>query len=296
MSAVLSAEHITVAFGGLVAVDDVSFQVQDGELLAIIGPNGAGKTTLLNAISGTVPLKSGRVRMRDRVISGQRPDRIAGLGVARTFQHADFFSEFTVLESLLIGRWKFSSHSVIASMLRLPAVRRSDREDRGAALDMLARLGLDQHRDDPLSEISYGTRKVLDVLRAMLMEPKVLLLDEPTSGTTGADREQLRTLITSIRDQGIGVALIDHDVKFVSDISDTVLAMNYGKELGTGIPSELLAREDVRAAYVGLELRHQPTDHSKPRSVHPTEILNWERPMLRVTPKLRRSVPRRTPQ
>jgi branched-chain amino acid transport system ATP-binding protein len=253
MSAVLSAEHLTVTFGGLVAVDDVTFQVEDGELLAIIGPNGAGKTTLLNAISGTVPLKSGRVRMRDRVISGQRPDRIAGLGVARTFQHADFFSEFTVLESLLISRWKFSSHSVVASMLRLPAVRRADRDDRRAALGTLARLGLDQHRDDPLSEISYGTRKVLDVLRAMLMEPKVLLLDEPTSGTTGADREQLRTLITGIRDQGIGVALIDHDVKFVSDISDTVLAMNYGKELGTGTPSELLAREDVRAAYVGLE-------------------------------------------
>jgi branched-chain amino acid transport system ATP-binding protein len=250
---VLAVEDVTVAFGGLVAVDKLSMEVHDGELFGIIGPNGAGKTTLLNAVSGVIPISAGTVRLRAEVISGRRPDKIAGRGIARTFQGADFFSEFTVLESLLLGRWKFASHSMVATMFCLPSARRKERRDRKLALEKLDELGLGSQWNEPLSSVSYGTRKVLDVVRALLMEPAMLLLDEPTSGTTAADRVQLRALILSIKEQGIGVVLVDHDVKFISDISDVMLAMNFGAKLGSGAPADLLARPEVRAAYVGLE-------------------------------------------
>jgi ABC-type branched-subunit amino acid transport system ATPase component len=249
---VLSVRNLTVSFGGLVAVDDLSFDVQDGQLFGVIGPNGAGKSTLLNAVSGVTRSK-GEVFLLGRNASGLRADKMARRGLARTFQSADFFSEFSVLDSLAVGRWQFASQSMFAAMFSLPPSRRPQRANEMAAMAALEEVGLADHADVLLSEVSYGTRKVLDVLRATLMEPKVLMLDEPTSGTTASDREQLRTLVRAIRDRGIGIVLVDHDVSFIADVSDVAMAMNFGKKLGEGKPKELLEREDVRAAYVGLE-------------------------------------------
>jgi branched-chain amino acid transport system ATP-binding protein len=249
----LSVRNLTVAFGGLVAVDSVSLDLTDGQLFGIIGPNGAGKSTLINAVSGIVAPRGGEVVLLGESISGLRPDRIAARGLSRTFQSADFFSNFTVFESLMMGRWKFSTQSLFASMFRVPSAVRSHKHNAAKALASLEEMGLSDQRDVLLTEVSYGTRKVLDVMRSVLMEPKVLLLDEPTSGTTAADRQQLRTLVLSIRDRGIGIVLVDHDVAFITDVSDVALAMNFGKKLGEGRPVELLQREDVRASYVGLE-------------------------------------------
>jgi branched-chain amino acid transport system ATP-binding protein len=250
---VLDVQDLSVTFGGLKAVDSVSFDVEPGELLGVIGPNGAGKTTLLNAIMGVVPTSHGTVNLNGANVTGNRPDVIAAKGIGRTFQHADFFSEFSVLDALLLGRWAMAERSVVRAIFRLPTLRASERTDEQAALALLERLGLLHVTEAVQSELSYGTRKVLDVARALLMEPTVLLLDEPTSGTTSEDRARLREVVATIKEEGISTVLVDHDVSFTTDVSDSAMAMNFGRKLGEALPSELLARPDVRAAYVGLE-------------------------------------------
>jgi branched-chain amino acid transport system ATP-binding protein len=253
MTAALSISRLSVRFGVLSAVNDISFTVEQGSTFGIIGPNGAGKTTLLNAISGIVKCQSEDVSLGDLSLKGMRPDVRVSQGLARTFQAADFFSEMSVVNSLLLGTWRSGSRSMASSALRLPGFRACESRNLGLAVDMLERLGLSNYTKARIADVPYGSRKLIDVGRALLMRPSVLLLDEPTSGTTAQDRQELRSLMRSLRADGLSIVLVDHDVEFTTDVSDVALAMNFGRCIGIDTPKTLLEREDVRAAYIGLE-------------------------------------------
>lgn len=248
----LRVTDLTRSFGGLRAIEGVSFDVGPGELFGIVGPNGAGKTTLLNCISGVDPPQSGSVWLGDRRLTGVAAHRIAALGVARTFQSADFFGELTVQDYVMVGCAARASTSVLASGLGLRSARRTDREETVVVLDLLEEFNLIDVASVRLENLPYGTRKIVDILRALNGRPRVLLLDEPTSGTSAEDRLSIRGLLSKIKSQGVSILVVDHDIRFISDTCDRLLAMNFGRRLGLGKPAEVLNMPDVVASYVGL--------------------------------------------
>jgi branched-chain amino acid transport system ATP-binding protein len=253
MTAFLSVREMTVAFGGTKAVQDVSFEVESGETFGIVGPNGAGKTSLLNGISRLVRLARGQVFMDGVALHTMRPHQLAPLGVARTFQAAEVFNDFRVMDYLMLGKFTTQRGSMLAASLHLPVIHRVEKRDRLTVLELLDRYTLAQSARIALKELPYGQRKLLDILRATLSEPKLLLLDEPTSGSAVEDRVMLREVLGDLRSRGITIVVIDHDVKFVSDVCDRLLVMSFGEKLGIGVPSDVINRPEVRAAYTGLE-------------------------------------------
>jgi branched-chain amino acid transport system ATP-binding protein len=242
---------IAKSFGGVAAVDGLTFTVEPGEQFGVIGPNGAGKTSLLNCVSGIYPIQRGEAWLGARRIDKLRVHQVTAQGIARTFQGADLFADFGVLDYLLLGRLRFTRVSPLGAALALPSVRRSESRERGRVADMLEEFNLGQLRDDRIGDLPYGTRKVLDVVRALAMEPKVLLLDEPTSGTISSDRERLRDVVAGIRAKGVTTMIVDHDVSFISETCDRLLAMNFGRQLSVGTPEHVLSQPEVRAAYIG---------------------------------------------
>lgn len=257
-------DGLTQRFGGIVALDDISMSVGPGEIFGLIGPNGAGKTTLLNCVCGVCTPDSGRVTLGGAELTGRLPHQVMRAGVARTLQAADFFAEMTALDFLLISRLDHQVTSLAACALTLPHVRRRERAERRRAVAMLERLGLSDVALQELGALPYGVRKLLDAGRALLTEPRLLLMDEPTSGTSAADREALRQLVMGLRTDGITTVIVDHDVAFIADVADRLLAMNFGRRLGEGPPADVLHRPDVLEAYVGLESPGDP-DHEQPR-------------------------------
>jgi branched-chain amino acid transport system ATP-binding protein len=249
----LQVRDVTVRFGGLVAVDSISFEVAPGETFGVIGPNGAGKSTLLNVISGLVRLDSGTVHAVGQPVHGLRPDQRARLGVGRTFQAAEVFNDFRVIDYVSLGRLRHQRTSLLATALRLPSIVRSEHRETRQARDILARFGLAGVADTQLKELPYGVRKLVDLLRVLSGEPRLMLLDEPTSGTAMTDRIMLGQVLDEARRDGVSIVVVDHDVHFVSDRCDRLLVMNFGTELATGDPGDVLNRPDVQAAYVGLE-------------------------------------------
>jgi branched-chain amino acid transport system ATP-binding protein len=249
----LEVRDLRVVFGGLHAVDELSLSVAGGELFGVVGPNGAGKTTLLNAISGLLRLDAGEILLDGARLNSRRPDQIAALGVSRTFQAAEVFNDLKVIDYVLMGRFIHQPSSALGAALRLRSTRRVERRDRAASMSLLSSYGVAHLAAEALKDLPYGLRKLVDLLRAMLGAPGLLLLDEPTSGTAREDRAMLRSVVQDARSRGITIVVVDHDVQFVSDLCDRVLVMNFGRELGTGRPADVLGRPDVQAAYVGLE-------------------------------------------
>ncbi|MCW2526271.1 MAG: livG [Pseudonocardiales bacterium] len=250
----LQLRDVTVKFGGLTAVNSISFDVERGEMFGVIGPNGAGKSTLLNAVSGLVALHSGTIQVEGRDAHGLRPDQVTALGVGRTFQAAEVFNDFRVVEYLTLGRLRHQRKSVVAAALRLPSVLRAERDDAAAARDLLARFDLAGIAFERLKELPYGLRKLIDLLRALFGNPRLLMLDEPTSGTAMTDRALLRQVLDQALAEGTTIVVVDHDVHFVSAACHRLLVMNFGTELAIGEPNEVLSRRDVQSAYVGLEV------------------------------------------
>jgi branched-chain amino acid transport system ATP-binding protein len=244
--------ELTLHFGGIVALDNVSFRVPEGRTLGVVGPNGAGKTTMLNCIMRIYRYKRGDVTLRGKSLRQAAPHQISALGVGRTFQGADYFEDFTARDFVLLSRINVQRTSLVGSALGLPAVRRSEREEKKLADENLERFGLQGIADTPLKSLPYGTRKVLDIVRVMLAEPQLLLLDEPTSGTTAEDRESLITVLSTVKEAGLTTIVVDHDVKFVSAVSEELLVLSSGQVLAFGQPEEVLSRPDVIAAYVGI--------------------------------------------
>ena len=249
-----SASDLGIRFGGIRAVEGVSFEVKPGEVFSIIGPNGAGKTTIFNLISRIYNPTSGRLNFNGQDITETPPHLIAGLGIARTFQNIELFANATLLQNLLIGRHCHSKVGLLSQLGFLPSVRRAEVEHRKVAEEVIAFLGLQRHRDSLIANLPYGVRKVVELGRALCTEPKLLLLDEPSSGLNVEETEEMAFWIDDIKkDLGITVIMVEHDMKLVSAVSDRVMALNYGRILAMGTAAEVQSDPEVIRAYIGGE-------------------------------------------
>ena len=253
------ADDISVRFGGIRAVDSVSFDVRHGEVFSIIGPNGAGKTTIFNLISRIYNTTSGRLLFAGKDITRTPPWHIARLGIARTFQNIELFPNATLLQNLLIGRHCHSQVNFAAELLFLPSVRKAELHHREKAENVIAFLGLERHRDSLIANLPYGIRKVVELGRALCIEPQLLLLDEPSSGLNVEETEEMGFWIEDIKkDFGITVIMVEHDMALVNQVSDRVMALNYGKVLAMGTPQQVQSHPEVVRAYLGGEVE-RPT-------------------------------------
>jgi len=248
------AEDIGIHFGGIRAVEGVTFDVHPGEVFSIIGPNGAGKTTIFNLISRIYDPSTGRLIFDGLDITQIAPHRIAGLGIARTFQNIELFANATLLQNLLIGRHRHATVGIAAQLAFLPSVRRAEIEHRKRAEEVIAFLGLQRHRDSLIANLPYGVRKVVELGRALCTEPRLLLLDEPSSGLNVEETEEMAFWIEDIKkDLGVTIIMVEHDMKLVSAVSDRVMALNYGRILAMGTAGEVQSDPEVIRAYIGGE-------------------------------------------
>ena len=252
MSAVLSADDLTIRFGGLTAVDSVSFEVREREVYTIVGPNGAGKTTIFNLISRIYDPTEGRIRFGGADITETPAHRIAGLGIARTFQNIELFEHATVLHNLLVGRHCKSRTNVFEELAFLPKVRRAEFDHREKVEEVIDFLDLQPYREQYIANLPYGVRKVVELARALCTEPKLLLLDEPASGLSVEETENVAFWIDDIKnDLGIAILMVEHDMSLVTEVSDRVMAMNDGKAIAEGTSDEVQNHPDVLRAYLG---------------------------------------------
>lgn len=248
------ADNISVRFGGIRAVDSVSFDVAKGEVFSIIGPNGAGKTTIFNLISRIYSTTSGHLRFEGREFTRTPAHRIASLGIARTFQNIELFPNATLLQNLLIGRHCHSTTNFLSELAFLPSVRKAELHHREKAEDIIEFLGLQRYRDALIAGLPYGVRKVVELGRALCIEPKLLLLDEPSSGLNVEETEEMGFWIEDIKkDLGITVIMVEHDMSLVNQVSDRVMALNYGRVLAMGTAREVQSHPEVIKAYLGGE-------------------------------------------
>lgn len=250
----LGINGISKHFGGLLALDDISFSVEPLEIKALIGPNGAGKTTLLNIVSGVYPPDKGTVALSGVEISGLAPSKIARRGVSRTFQHVDLFGAMTVLENIMVGRHLKTRAGFLASGLTLPFVRREEREIRKKSEEILEYIGLAHRAEELAANLPIGEERVLEIGRALATEPKLLLLDEPASGLNEAETIALTRFIKRLRDErGITIMLVEHDMGLVMNLSERIVVLDFGEKIAEGTPSEIRGNKLVIDAYLGVE-------------------------------------------
>jgi len=246
------ADNLSIHFGGIRAVDGVSFRITQGEVFTIIGPNGAGKTTIFNLVSRFYDPTDGRLVFEDNDITRVPAHRIAALGIARTFQNIELFEHATLLQNLLLARHAHKKSGFFSELLFLPAVRRFEVEHREAVEKVIDFLDLQQYRDSLIVNLPYGVRKVAELARALCTGPKLLLLDEPSSGLNVEETEDMAFWIQDIKNLlGVTVLMVEHDMKLVSAVSDRVLALNYGRPLALGTPQEVQGHPEVISAYLG---------------------------------------------
>ncbi|MFN3658012.1 MAG: ABC transporter ATP-binding protein [Pseudolabrys sp.] len=247
----LAVEGVTISFGGLVALADVSFQARPGEIVAIIGPNGAGKTTLFNIISGLYAPSSGRVKLAGEDVTRMPPHILARRGLSRTFQNLQTFFRMSAVENVMVGRHLHEKRNVIAHLFTLPSVLAQNRATRAKAEELLAFVGLDGVTDRQAGGLPYGALRRLEIARALATEPKVLLLDEPAAGCNPVETAEIDDVIQKIAASGVTVVLVEHDMKLVMKISHRIHVLDYGRTIAEGTAAEVRTNERVIAAYLG---------------------------------------------
>ena len=251
--ALLKIDGLTLAFAGLVALDDVSLEVPTGQLLAVIGPNGAGKSSLFNCISGVHRPRSGKILLEGRSIVGMSPHRVAGLGVARTFQNLAVFDELTVLSNLMLGRHHLYRSGWLSDTLWLPTTKREEVEHRAKAEEVIDFLRLEKYRFQAAGDLPYGVKKLVEVGRALCMEPKLLLLDEPAAGLNQEETEALAHYLLEIKEVlGITQILIEHQLALVLDLADRVAVLDFGRKVAEDAPESVARHDAVIEAYIGV--------------------------------------------
>jgi len=248
------AENVSIEFGGIKAVNNVSFDVEQGSIYTIVGPNGAGKTTIFNIISRIYNLTEGKITFEDRDITHLPTHQVVQLGIARTFQNIELFEHATVLHNLLIGRHMHCKSGLLSDLLFLPYVRKMELEHRRRVEDVIDFLDLQHYRDQLIQNLPYGVRKIVELGRALCTDPKMLLLDEPASGLNVDETEDMAFWIDDIKKLlGITVIMVEHNMALVSQVSDKVLAINYGEVLAEGTAREVQENREVIKAYLGEE-------------------------------------------
>ncbi len=249
----LSIEGLGISFGGLKAVNDVSFGVKPGEIVSVIGPNGAGKTTLFNMISGVYQPGSGKVILNGEEVTAMSPHLLARRGMCRTFQNLQVFQSMTVLENTIAGYHLQESGHVLSDLFNLPASRRRARRAEAGARELLKRVGLERAAEREAGGLSYGSLKRLEIARAMALQPKVLLLDEPAAGCNAVETEEIDHLIAEIAASGVAILLVEHDMKMVMRISNHIVVLDHGEKIAEGDPASVSRNPAVIAAYLGAE-------------------------------------------
>ena len=253
MSELLSIEGLGISFGGVKAVNDVSFKVKPGEIVSVIGPNGAGKTTLFNMISGVYRAATGRVVLNGEDVTDMEPHLLARRGMSRTFQNLQIFQSMTVLENAITGYHLQESGSVLADLFNLPASRRRAREAEAGARKLRERVGLERAAEREAGNLSYGSLKRLEIVRALALNPKVLLLDEPAAGCNAVETEEIDHLIAEVAASGVAILLGEHDMKMVMRISNHIVVLDHGEKIAQGDPATVSRNPAVIAAYLGTE-------------------------------------------
>ena len=249
----LEVNGITQVFGGVTALDDVSFSITKGDITGVIGPNGAGKTTLFNIVTGIYTQTAGRVLLESRDISGLPPEKLVRLGMVRTFQNIELFGQMSVLENVMVGLHTKSSSGLLSCSLKMPWSMKEERCIREGAMKWLDFTGITELADVTAANLPFGKGRLLEIARALASEPRIILMDEPAAGLNSQETLMLASLIKRISDLGITVVLVEHDMELVMDICDRIVVLNLGRKLAEGTPREIQENPEVVAAYLGDE-------------------------------------------
>lgn len=250
---ILKVERLTKQFGGVLAVNDVSFNVKKGEIFAVIGPNGAGKTTLFNMITGVLPSSSGNVFFNEKRITSLKPYQIAKVGITRTFQNLEVFSNMSVIENVMTGAHLTMSTNMFTAGFRLPMVVNEERKIMKKAMECLELVGIADSAYELSVNLPYGNQRLLEIARAAASNPKLILLDEPMAGLNSEESRQLVDVILKMREEGMTFIFVEHDMETVMSISDRLVVLDNGVKIGEGTPEEIYQNEKVVAAYLGDE-------------------------------------------
>ncbi len=263
MDSVLQVEGLQKKFGGVLAVDGVDFEVNSHQIKAIIGPNGAGKTTIFNLISGIYPPTSGTIRFKQHKINGLKPCIIAEKGVSRTFQNVQVFENMSVLENVMVGRHCRTRSELFAAVMNLKSTRAEEKRIHDHSLQMLSFVGLEAKKNEGASNLTFQQQKLLEFARALATEPDLILLDEPAAGLSVPEADEMAQLIYRIRETGVTILLVEHDMGLVMEVSDGVMVLNSGQVIAEGTPRQVQNDEAVIAVYLG-ERETEDADHTKP--------------------------------